>query len=66
MKLRVTIFLLALTLLIPTICIKAATISNNMKGRILLQVESHGEAWYVNPKDEKRYYMADGAMRLSK
>lgn len=29
-------------------------------GRILLQVEAHGEAWYVNPKDTKKYYMADG------
>ena len=26
-----------------------------LKGKILLQVESHGEAWYVNPKDEKKY-----------
>ncbi len=33
---------------------------NKIKGRILLQVESHGEAWYVNPKDEKKYYMANG------
>jgi hypothetical protein len=31
-----------------------------MKGKILLQVELHGEAWYVNPKDGKRYYMPDG------
>jgi len=30
-------------------------------GRILLQVEEHGEAWYVNPKDVKKYYMANGA-----
>jgi hypothetical protein len=29
-------------------------------GRILLQVESHGEAWYINPKDNRRYYLADG------
>lgn len=29
-------------------------------GKILLQVESRGEAWYVNPKDNKKYYMADG------
>lgn len=29
-------------------------------GKILLQVESRGQAWYVNPKDGKRYYMADG------
>jgi hypothetical protein len=26
-------------------------------GRILLQVESHGEAWYINPSDNKRYYL---------
>ncbi|MFH1078159.1 MAG: aryl-sulfate sulfotransferase [Patescibacteria group bacterium] len=31
-----------------------------LRGRILLQIESHGEAWYVNPKDGKRYYMKDG------
>lgn len=29
-------------------------------GKILLQVESRGEAWYLNPKDGKRYYMKDG------
>jgi hypothetical protein len=33
---------------------------NRLKGRILLQVESKGEAWYINPKDGKRYYMSDG------
>lgn len=26
-----------------------------LKGRILLQVESRGESWYVSPKDGKRY-----------
>jgi hypothetical protein len=26
-----------------------------LKGKILLQVESNGQAWYVNPADEKRY-----------
>ncbi len=31
-----------------------------LSGRILLQVESRGEAWYVNPTDGKRYYMNDG------
>ena len=29
-------------------------------GKIFLQIESHGEAYYVNPKDSKRYYMANG------
>ncbi|MDP3899799.1 MAG: hypothetical protein Q8Q23_01830 [bacterium] len=30
-------------------------------GRILLQVQNHGEAWYVNPKDQKKYYLANGS-----
>lgn len=29
-------------------------------GKIFLQVEKNGEAWYVNPVDNKRYYLADG------
>ncbi len=33
---------------------------NRLKGQILLQVESRGEAWYINPGDGKRYYMPDG------
>jgi len=33
---------------------------DRIRGRILIQVESRGEAWYVNPKDGKRYYMKDG------
>ncbi|MDP2736214.1 MAG: serine protease [bacterium] len=34
--------------------------SDKLKGKILLQVESHGEAYYVNSKDSKRYYMSNG------
>ena len=37
-----------------------ANFVDSLKGRILIQVESHGEAWYVNPVDGKRYYMPDG------
>lgn len=33
---------------------------DKLKGRILLQVQSHGEAWYINPVDGKRYYLKDG------
>lgn len=36
------------------------TLAQSLSGRILLQVEEHGEAWYVNPADLKRYYMANG------
>ncbi|MEI7452356.1 MAG: hypothetical protein WCK37_04130 [Candidatus Falkowbacteria bacterium] len=46
---------------IPAHQSRAAESSTKLNGRILLQVESHGEAWYVNPKDSKRYYMADGS-----
>jgi len=34
---------------------------NQLEGRILLQVEEHGEAWYVEPKTSKRHYMANGS-----
>lgn len=33
---------------------------NRLKGRILLQVEEKGQAWYVHPVDGRRYYMKDG------
>jgi hypothetical protein len=36
------------------------TLVNSLKGKIVLQVESRGEAWYINPDDGKRYYMTDG------
>jgi hypothetical protein len=47
--------------LLPASASKAADLSSTLRGRILLQVESHGEAWYVYPKDSKRYYMVNGA-----
>ncbi len=33
---------------------------DRVKGRILLQVEDAGQAWYVSPVDGKRYYMRNG------
>jgi len=44
----------------PAYQTQAEELASRLKGRILLQVESKGEAWYVNPKDGKRYYMANG------
>lgn len=34
-----------------------ALAATNLNGRILLQVQEHGEAWYVNPLNAKRYYL---------
>lgn len=36
-------------------------LADRLKGRILLQVQEHGEAWYIRSTDSKRYYMKDGA-----
>lgn len=36
--------------------------ANRLKGKILLQVEQRGEAWYINPDDGKRYYMKNGVV----
>lgn len=35
----------------------ASSVSERLAGRILLQVEEHGEAWYVNPVDLRRYFL---------
>jgi len=31
--------------------------SNNQKGRIVIQVEGKGEAWYINPDNNRRYFL---------
>ncbi|MEK7122232.1 MAG: hypothetical protein AAB855_00075, partial [Patescibacteria group bacterium] len=36
---------------------KADSVSDRLRGRILLQVESKGEAWYVSPTDGERHYL---------
>lgn len=35
-------------------------LANRLRGKILLQVEQHGEAWYVDPERCRRIYMKDG------
>ncbi len=42
--------------LIPTVA-HAKTLSESLAGRILLQVQSHGEAWYVDPVTHQRFYL---------
>lgn len=43
-----------------------ATFSAKQRGKILLQVEGRGEAWYVNPENNKRYFLgrADDAFNI--
>jgi hypothetical protein len=35
--------------------------ANKLKGEILLQVQQHGEAWYVDPDKCRKIYLKDGA-----
>jgi len=49
--------IIILFLLLPNLTIATENIADDLSGRILLQVESKGEAWYVNPLNLKRYYL---------
>lgn len=48
------VFLFTLIFPLPS---NAEGIEKRLAGKILLQVEKNGEAWYVNPVDEKLYYL---------
>lgn len=37
--------------------VEASSLASRLSGRILLQVESKGEAYYVNPENLQRYYL---------
>ncbi len=59
MKKQFTIFLILIFVfgLMPTNFSVAEKLSDRLKGRILLQVESNGEAWYINPDNSNRYFL---------
>lgn len=56
-------FIQSLILAVIPLCLffcldKIATAdASQLKGKILLQVQGHGEAWYVNPANGERYYL---------
>ena len=54
----IAIFLLAIIVIMTTTYSRANfSLSTKLSGRILLQVEDYGQAWYVNPENEKKYYL---------
>ncbi len=57
--LTLTLLLSGLTLTYFNIA-SAAPLADRLSGYILLQVQSHGEAWYVIPTEAKRTYLANG------
>ena len=61
MKQKLLVAAIILISFLPFSSTKAeVSISSRLKGRILLQVESRGEAWYVHHMTGERYYMANG------
>lgn len=67
MKKQFTIFLILVFIfgLAPVDFSNAEKILDRLKGRILLQVESKGEAWYINPDNSNRYYLGRPADAFS-
>lgn len=65
-KIRMNHRLFVLTLILSGLILtyfniaSAAPLADRLKGYILLQVQSHGEAWYVIPSESKRTYLANG------
>ena len=57
MKKILTFLFLIAFLLIPLLFIHASHYAGERIGYILLQVEAHGEAWYVYPITGKSYYL---------
>lgn len=53
----IQVTLLALIMLAPIFSLNAQNLAANLSGKILLQVEKSGEAWYVNPNNHKRYFL---------
>lgn len=57
-KLRFRASVLAVSLFALLFLFPSTISASNLEGRILLQVEEKGEAWYVNPLDSSRLYLA--------
>ncbi|MEK7203231.1 MAG: hypothetical protein AAB653_02850 [Patescibacteria group bacterium] len=62
------IYFLTLIFLLTTPLISLAvteSMGQKLSGRILLQVQSKGEAWYVNPVNQKRYSLGAPSQALT-
>lgn len=60
------VFLLVFIFILPNLCLAVSTIGEKLSGRILLQVEDNGEAWYISPTNHLRYFLGrpDDAFEL--
>ncbi len=64
MKRILVVLALFFVMSVPT-NVKASSVPNTVSGRIVLSVEEHGEAWYVDPQSDQRFYLKDGEAAFS-
>ena len=57
MAIKKVLFLTLILILIGLPSLADINLGQKLAGKILLQVEQNGEAWYVNPLDAKKYYL---------
>jgi exopolysaccharide biosynthesis protein len=53
---KIILFFLFIIFIFPGV-LQAESSAERLAGRILLNVEENGEAWYVYPEDNKRYFL---------
>lgn len=56
MKKYLTIFAM-MFVVFPALCADAASLRNHLAGRIVLQIEENGEAWYVEPTEQEVIFL---------
>ncbi|RLC37251.1 hypothetical protein DRH27_04045 [Candidatus Falkowbacteria bacterium] len=56
-SLRKIIIIIIILFSIPSLLGAQTSLNQKLAGKILLQTESNGEAWYVNPDNNKKYYL---------
>jgi len=56
-KRRILFLFILLVLFIPVAIYGSSNLTARLKGKILIQTESHGEAWYVSPVSGQRFFL---------
>ncbi len=64
MKLKIWLFLTIFSLAALPVAAEV-NLAQKLSGKILLQVQSAGQAWYVNPTDGRRYFLGSPADALA-
>lgn len=66
MKTKLLILALGLFMVLPLSSFASSSLVDRLSGRILLQVEDNGEAWYVEPTTKERSFLGrpDDAFRI--